>query len=95
MELKLVCTLLCCVLVSALYLPERASGGSSLGRKLLPEIGFGKKAEVAHATAKGLKVEVSSGGTKHKYEDEGGLIFYDADYSLATTHAPPLPKHHP
>lgn len=52
--------------------------------------------EVVHAAAKGSKVEVSSVGSERKHDDEGGLIFYNnADYSLATTHAPPLPKHHP
>lgn len=53
-------------------------------------------AQVVHAAAKGSKVEVSSVGSEHKHEDEGGLIFYNnADYRLATTHAPPLPKLHP
>lgn len=115
MELKMVCTLLCSLLISAaLHLPQHASGrisGCNLGKKaevsrsvlsfrfIITDQSLWEKllhlAQVVHATAKGLTVEVSSVGTEHKYEDEGGLIFYNADYSLATTHAPPLPKHHP
>ncbi|RWW85761.1 hypothetical protein BHE74_00005535 [Ensete ventricosum] len=40
------------------------------------------------------KLKVSSLGNEHKKQEEGeGLIIYSADYSLVSTHPPPLHKH--
>lgn len=43
----------------------------------------------------GTSVSSSSLVIEHKHEEEGGLIFSTADYSLVTTHSPPLTKPHP
>ncbi|CAL9127338.1 unnamed protein product [Musa textilis] len=80
--------------------PSPTTDDRDLGRKSLKEVGFpppncaGKeKAEMIHRT-KESKLKVSSLGNEHKKHEEGeGLIIYSADYSLVSTHPPPLHKH--
>ncbi|KAJ8461368.1 hypothetical protein OPV22_034294 [Ensete ventricosum] len=80
--------------------PSPTTEHQELGRQSLKEVGFpppncaGKeKAEMIHRP-KESKLKVSSLGNEHKKQEEGeGLIIYNADYSLVSTHPPPLHKH--